>query len=252
MKKTLMLVFAVPLLSAICFSQSVEISKTNKTIAVRADDSASIEPDVAIVSFGYENYGTTKDEAYRENLKVSDAIVKAMLDSGVPKTVIETGTIKLVRIEPEDNWTPEQKKQRQFEANQSWSVKIPSLQAEKLVAIVMQAGANKLQGVSWDFSDRPSLQAKASGAALAKARQIAEQMAKGLGAKLGELVYASNEAPEVTSMPIWRSTASNIMLTKNWARSNASNSADFSYSAVSLFPQKITQSATVYAVFAIE
>jgi uncharacterized protein YggE len=49
--------------------------------------------------------------------------------------------------------------------------------------------------VEWSVADPLALQAKAGGAALAKAKSIADQMAKGLGARLGELVYASNRAP---------------------------------------------------------
>ena len=64
-----------------------------------------------------------------------------------------------------------------------------------MVDAAVKAGANEVDDVEWNVVDPIALQAKAGGAALAKARAIADQMAKGLGIKVGELVYASNRAP---------------------------------------------------------
>ena len=84
------------------------------------------------------------------------------------------------------------------------------------------------------------MQAKASGAALAKAKAIAEQMAKGLGTKLGELVYASNRAPVARAF--------RYSTTVNAEAASISNREP----QLRLFPQKVKSEATVYAVFANE
>jgi hypothetical protein len=65
-------------------------------------------------------------------------------------------------------------------------------------------------------------------------------MAKGLGAKLGDLVYASNRAPVA-----------------KFLRNMTANTEQVEVNAVpkpqlTLFPQKVKSNATVYAVFAIE
>ena len=49
--------------------------------------------------------------------------------------------------------------------------------------------------MTWSVADQDALQARAAKLALDRARQIAQQMASGLNATLGPLVYASNEAP---------------------------------------------------------
>ncbi len=144
MKKTVMSLFAVCVLSIFCAAQDVQVSRTNKTIAVTADESVSVDPDVAIITFAYNSYGSTKDEAYNDNLKGSESILKAMFDAGVPKAAIETGTVSMERPDIEEKWTLDQRKQRQFSASQSWKVKIPVTEAQKLVDIVMRAGANDL------------------------------------------------------------------------------------------------------------
>src|SRR5689334_15730526 len=96
----------------------------------------------------------------------------------------------------------------------------------------------------WTGTDPIALQAKASGAALAKARSVAEQMAKGLGTKLGELVYASNRAPVAK---LWRGLSTTVN-----TESAMISKRDEQAPKLKLFPQRVRSDATVYAVFAIE
>jgi len=225
-------------------AQQVAVSQSNKTIAITADASVSVDPDLAIVTIGYENYAVTEKEAYEENVRVANAIVEAMLHTGIDKRFIESGTLSVERVEQEEasKWTAEQRKQRQFSAEQTWKVKVPTEQAQKLVDAVMRAGANSVRNVNWEVIDGSALQAKAGAAALAKARDIAEQMAKGLNAKLGPLVYASNKAPEVASFPTYAAIRNAL------GRAPAQSEEP----GLQLFPEKVKESATVYAVFAIE
>ena len=136
------------------------------------------------------------------------------------------------------------KANRVFEASQAWSVNVPVVQAQMIVALAVQSGANHVGDVDWDVLDPVALQAKASGAALAKARLVAEQMAKGLGAKLGELVYASNRAPMNRALR-------GLINTESAAISPMAPPSP-PPPQLKLFPQKVKSEATVYAVFAIE
>ncbi len=74
-----------------------------------------------------------------------------------------------------------------------------------------------------------------------RARQIAQQMASGLNATLGPLVYASNEAPARTPQPLMRAQA--MMAPAPVAKE---------VEPLSVSAQKVTASATVYAVFSIQ
>jgi len=234
------------LLSGILGAQQVTVSQSNRTIAVTADDSVSVDPDLAIVTIGYENYALTEKAAYEENVRMANAIVGAMVKAGLDKRFIESGTLSVSRAEQDEKWTLEERKQRQFTAYQSWKVKVPVEQAQKLVDVAMQAGANSVRDVDWAVVDGAALQAKAGAAALTKARKIAEQMAAGLNAKLGPLVYASNKAPEAVSFSGYaREVARNAMVIAKLGSASEEP-------GLTLFPQKVKESATVYAVFAIE
>ncbi len=159
---------------------------------------------------------------------------------GISPTAIETEKLKLSHVNPEAEWTPDMKKARVFEAQQAWTVRVSAKDAQKVADTALKAGANELDDVEWTVEDRSALQAKASAAALAKARAIAEQMAKGLGAKLGDLVYASNRAPVPK---LWRGL-----------QTQSSSMAAIISAApkLELFPQQVKEEATVHAVFAIE
>ncbi|HZU43375.1 MAG TPA: SIMPL domain-containing protein [Terriglobales bacterium] len=177
------------------FSQQIQVNRQNKTIAITADDSVSVDPEVAIITVGYQNYAPTKDAAYDDNVRVSNEVTKALLSRGVQKSAVETESLRLERAERDEKWTIEEKKERQFQATQTWTIHVTAERAQAVVDTALRAGANVLEAVDWNVSDPKALQAKAGAAALTKAKTIAEQMAKGLNAKLGDLVYASNRAP---------------------------------------------------------
>ncbi len=239
---------ATLLFSFVAAGQSVQVSSTNKTIAITADDSVSVDADMAIISIGYENYAQTHREAYENNLKVATAVVKALLDGGVKPEVIKTGKVSVTTPEPSEYWTAEEKRARKFYAHQTWKITVPASDAPKVADLAMRSGANQLNDVDWEYSNRPELQAKAGAAALAKARAIAEQMANGLGAKLGALIYASNKAEVVADYPVWRSLYASPAVSRNASTKIVLTPG----TSLQLFPDKVSQSATVYAVFAIE
>jgi uncharacterized protein YggE len=222
-------------------AQDIQVNRQNKTIAVTADDSVTADAEVAVLAIGYHNYAPTQDAAFRENVSAAEKITRAMLNAKVPEANIETDKLSLGRAEAEEKWTDDMKKERRFQAQQSWHVTVPASQAQTIVDLCVNAGANEVDDVEWSVSDPVALQAKAGGAALSKARAIAEQMAKGLGTKLGELVYASNRAP-VAKM--WRGVTAQT--------SSAMIGQTDREPKLKLFPQKVKSDATGYAVFSIE
>lgn len=235
--------FSIAILASTCllFAQEIQVNRQNKTIAVTAEDSVTADAEIAVLAIGYHNYAPTQDSAFRENVRVAAQITKALLDAKVPKANIETEKLRLTRTEIDEKWTAEMKRERQFDAGQSWHVTVSAAEAQALVDLSVRAGANEVDDVEWNVIDPVALQAKASGAALAKARSIADQMAKGLGTKLGELVYASNRAP-VAKM--WRGMLNTSTATLG--------SVAEKQPKLTLFPQKVKSDATVYAVFSIE
>lgn len=243
MMKTLRVQLFVIVLFSLAGAQQVQVSQSNKTIAVTADESVSADPDIATITIGYQNYAETNKEAYSENVRVGKSVVEHLIASGMPRTQIESGEIHVSRTEPDQKWDAATRKERQFEAIQTWKIRVRAADAGKTVDNAMRAGANSVESVDWDVSDRSALQAKAGAAALAKARKIASQMASGLGAKLGDLVYASNQAPAVGLAALLGGQALQTVSAMVGSRAEP---------VLDLYPAKVKQEATVHAVFAIQ
>jgi uncharacterized protein len=221
-------------------AQQIVVNKDNRTMAVTASADATAEADTATVHIGFLSYGPTQDVAYAEGSRISNAIHKALTDSGVPGEAIESESQSLAPVQQYGNqdWTPEEKVQRKFQVQQSWTVKTPAKNAAQVLDVAVKAGANQSGQIDWGVSDEDGLQAKAAALALARARQIAQQMAQGLNAALGPLVYASNEAPVRPIEPLARLHAAAPMAAK--------------VEPLAINARKVTRSATVYAVFAIQ
>jgi uncharacterized protein len=222
-------------------AQNIQVNRQNKTIAVTADDSVTADAEVAVLEIGYRNYAPTQDAAFHENVRATEQITNALLGAKIPKANIETEKLQLTRAEFDEKWTPEMKKERQFTASQAWHITVAAADAQTIVDLAVKAGANEVGDVEWNVANPVALQAKAGAAALAKARSIAEQMAKGLGTKLGELVYASNRAP-----------FAGISSSAELIGVNANRVPPPPPPKLTLFPQKVKSDATVYAVFSIE
>lgn len=242
--KTLTLLAIVICVQTAAVAQNIQVNKQNKTIAVTANETISVDAEIAVLHIGYHNYAATQDAAFRENARVANAITKAFVDAHIQKENIETETIRLGQVNPSGDWTPEMERDRQFQAQQSWKVTVAVVDAQAIMNLAAEHGANEVLDTDWNIADPLALEAKASGAALAKARAIAEQMAKGLNAKLGDLVYASNQAPptEPQFMPSVRNAVGGGYGGGIFVREPQ----------FTLFPQKVRQEATVYAVFSIE
>ena len=121
-------------------------------------------------------------------------------------------------------------------------MKTAAANGAKVLDVAVKAGANQSGQMTWGVADQDALQAKAAKLALDRARQIAQQMAAGLSATLGPLVYASNEAPARGPQPLMRAEA---MMAAPPPMPKA-------VEPLSVSAPKVTASATVYAVFSIQ
>jgi uncharacterized protein len=232
---------SLPLAAIPLNAQQIQVNKDNRTIAVSTSAQAVADADTAIVHIGFIVYGPDEQTAYANGSGVSNAIIQALTGSGVEQKSIESENQSISPVDQygNQNWTPEEKAQRKFQVQQSWTVKTSAKNASQALDIAVKSGANQSGEIDWTVADEDALQAKAAGLALARARQIAQQMAQGLNAALGPLIYASNQAPERVAPLAGRMTM--------MAAPPAPKVAPLSINA-----RKVTRSADVYAVFAIQ
>jgi uncharacterized protein YggE len=192
MFKLIFLAAPIVLIGAItpASAQIARIVSDKRTIEISASEKVSVPAEIAIVKVGYQNQAGTKDDAFTENKKTSTKIIQALLDAKVPKESIETQSLSLERNE-EMNGTV-RSKPPVFTAE--WRIHVKACDAQKVVDIMVGAGANVVNNVDWMVGDRHALEAKAYAAALARAKSIAESTASQAAVKLGEILSISNSS----------------------------------------------------------
>src|ERR1700691_2094707 len=225
-------------------AQQIVVSKDNRTIAVTTSADANADADTVTVQVGFVAYGADQDSAYATGSKTSNAIAAALKVAGIPQDAIQSESqgISPVQQFTSQEWTPQERADRKFQVQQSWNVKTAAGNGARVLDVAVKAGANQSGQMTWSVADQDALQAKAAKLALERARQIAQQMAGGLNATLGPLVYASNEAPSRGPQPLMMRAAGAMA-----AAPQAQKVEPLSVSA-----RKVTTSATVYAVFSLQ
>jgi uncharacterized protein YggE len=221
----------------------ITVSKENRTIAVTATDSVTVTADVATVYVGFVVYGVDHDSAYADGSKTSNAIMDALKTAGVPSDAIESQNQSLAEVQPfqQNQLTDADKAKRKWSLTQSWAVHANASDAARVLDVAVKAGANQSGRIAWDLKDENASQTQAAEKALQRARAVAESMAKGLNVKLGALLFASNQAP---ALP--------VRLGVGLAGSAGENMSYTELPPLAISPTRITKTATVYAVFAIE
>jgi len=207
------------------------ISAANRTLAVTAQDNVSVEPEIAVLHVGFDTQPQDAKAAYAEGARTSNAIIAAIKSEGIAESAIRSESQYLSR-----DW----KQQHKFKLTQQWTVRVPAARAAEVLDAAVTAGATSSGEIEWTVKDERTLESEALEKAAARARQNAETLARGMGVKLGTVIYTSNEVSGGVIPRVRVMTAMAMAKTADQAQSLA------------IEPQKVSRSATVYAVFSID
>ncbi len=233
------------LIATSAYSQQIQVNKSNRTLAITASDSASVMADTATIHVGFVVYAPDAQTAYAKGSETSNAIAKALTAAGIAKPEIQSESQNISET-PQyelEKLPPAEQAQKKFQLRQSWTVKTKADDAARVLNTAVNAGANQSGQIDWTVADENGLEAQAAGKALARARAIAAQMAQGLGIKLGDLIYASNQNPEPPRPIMMRAMSAGV-------GAGAAQASEPPPLAIN--PRRVERSATVYAVFSIE
>ncbi len=209
----------------------MKVDSSNRTLTVSATETVSVEPDLATLHIGFDTAPEDAKSAYADGARASNAIIAAVKQAGIPETAIRSESQYLDR----DYST----KQHKFVLHQQWTVKVAPERAAEILDIAVTAGATDSGQIDWTVKDVPALESQALDHAAARAKQNAEILAKGMGVRLGSLIYVSNQISPTGPRP---------MVMYNAMQSVAAKTAP----PLSIEPHQVSREATVYAVFAIE
>ena len=210
----------------------LKVDSSNRTLTVTATDSVSVEPDLAVVHIGFDTQPEDAKAAYADGSRASNTIISAIKQAGVPETSIRSESQYLDR--------DYSNKQHKFVLRQQWTVKVSPEKAAEILDIAVTAGATSSGQIDWTMKDEKALEAEALEKSAARAKANAEVLAKGMGVRLGALVYVSNQLSSPVlprPMPMMAMRAAN---------------PEAPPPPLSIEPHQVSREATVYAVFAIE
>jgi uncharacterized protein YggE len=216
----------------------LKIENTNRTLTVSAEERVTADPEIAILHIGFETKPSDAKAAYAAGAKTSNFIVDALKEAGIPETSIRSESQHLERIYGDAH---------KFKLVQQWTVKTPPERAAEILDIAIAAGAVDSGQIDWAVKDEKALEDQALEKATARARANAAVLAKGMDVHLGALIYVTNQISVPQDRLRTFATANN-----SFELNAARSSKDILPPNLAIEPRKVSLTATVYAVFAIE
>ena len=211
----------------------LKIDSTNRTLMVSADQRVSVDPELAILHVGFETSPFDAKTSYAAGAKTSNGIVAALKQAGIPETSIRSESQRLESVDS---------KAHKFRLVQSWTIKTPPERVAEILDVAVSAGATDSGQIDWTVKDEKALEDQALEGAAGRARSDAAVLAAGMGVRLGPVVYVTNQVSGA-STSFFANANNAVFKDKEELRASPQ---------LSIEPRKVSRTATVYAVFAIE
>lgn len=169
---------------------SVSTTKTD-TFSVTGEGKVSVSPDIAIVSAGVQTQGATVKIAQNDLNTLINAVSSAVKKAGVKDEDIQTANYN---INPMYDYNADTPRLNGFQASSNLTIKVRAIDtANSVIDAATQAGANQLEGISFDVDDKTTAQNKAREKAVDQAKTKAANAAKIAGFTLGKIInYSEN------------------------------------------------------------
>jgi uncharacterized protein len=208
----------------------LKIEPSNRTLTVSTEDRVTVDPDVAILHVGFQTQPKDAKGASAAGTATSNAIVSALKQAGVPESSIQSESQRINGVYGQPH---------KFTLQQQWTVRVKPERVAEILDVAVTAGATDSGQIDWTVENEHALEEKALENATARARAQADVLAKGMGVKLGALIYVSN----LVSSPVTPVRPLAMEL---------SRAAVAPPPPLAIEPHKVERTASVYAVYAIE
>lgn len=186
MKKFLICLLALALLCAGCVSALAE----EKIVRVTGNAAVTLAADTATLQIGVNTKKDNVVEAQQENIRVINAVIEALRQSGVGEKDIITSSFN-VYSSSEFSYDAQGKETRvpYYEVNNMLNVTVRDLsQIGAVLDAAVQAGANSTYGISFSSTQENEAYLKALTRAVEDAAAKAQTLAGAAGQRLGDLL----------------------------------------------------------------
>ena len=174
-------------------------------VSVTGEGRVEMVPDMAIVSLGVTHQRPTAGAAMDAVAKATRAIFSELDDFAIDAKDIQTTGLNLHPVFDRRNNSGQPPKIVGFSGNTTLTIVVRDLdKIGGLLDEIVDVGANRLQGISFDISDKSDALTKARIAAVNDAKAKAATMAEAAGAKLGRVLELSESGPSFNQGPMIR------------------------------------------------
>ena len=152
--------------------------------------SLDLEPDLARVNIGVRSQSADVAEALAENSASAESIIQSLMDMGIEQADIQTRNFNIYP-QQDQRPLPEQEQEeptQTFVVENTVAVVVRDLDSlGDVLATVVEEGANRIHGVTFDIEDREAAIEEARQLAIEDAQTQAEAIAEAAGVNLGQI-----------------------------------------------------------------
>ncbi|MEI8305783.1 MAG: SIMPL domain-containing protein [Chloroflexales bacterium] len=169
-----------------------------RQITVVGTGEMKVTPDTANVQIGVDTSAPTTQEALAQNTAQATAIIEKIKQIGVDEKDIQTSGFNIYPTYSSDG-----RQVTGYTVGNQVNVTIRNLaQAGPLLDQVVQAGANRIYGVNFTVADPAAVLSLARDKAVLEAKARADQLAKGTGATVGQVLVITENVGSGPVVPM--------------------------------------------------
>lgn len=200
MNRSLLTLFSLFFVLTAPFVNAQPIDKPDtRTVTVSGEGTVDVEPDEATVQFAVVTRAETAEEARRQNAEAAESAMNAVRALGIADRKIQLLTL---RLDEEWDYQNNQRIRKGYIARRDVKVTIEDLDlVPRLVAEVVQQGANELNGIQYGLQNREAVEDEALREAVNRAKAKAQLLADALDARLGRVVRIAEGNVSVPQPP---------------------------------------------------
>jgi hypothetical protein len=181
---------------------SLLTQQKGEPLVVTEEGKATVVPDLALVSFGIEDNGTSLKDVQSSVDQKSKDLVSALKKQGVDEKDIKTISYN---VYPNYDYQASPNRIIGYRVSINYQVKIQNLEKiNDIVVAATGAGANQVGSISFDLKDETKAKAleEARQEAVTKAKAKAQGLARVAGITLGKIInIAENEGNAISPVP---------------------------------------------------
>ena len=180
-------------------AQTSDSSEPVRTISVTGTGKVELTPDTAYIYIGVHSEGPDAVEAVSSNNEKSEAVKDALVALGVAEDDIQTTNFSIYPQPRYDN-QGQPTGEITYMVDNTVYVKVSDLDmVGEILDAAVKAGANSINGISFDLEDKSAAMAEAREKAVDDANVQAQQLADAAGVSLGPVITitTSSVAPVV-------------------------------------------------------